>query len=53
MGVDNRLLEICMFFSLISFIIAIALAILQRYVASFIALISGLIVLSFIGERSK
>lgn len=51
MEVNEKLLEIYMFFSLISFMTAIILAILQRYVASFIALVSGLIVLSFISEK--
>ena len=41
------------FLSIATFLLAIALAIIQRYIASIIALLSALSILSFIAERLR
>lgn len=53
MALNEKINLLCIVFALASFIASIVLAVLQRYVASFIAFLVGLIVLSYIGERSK
>lgn len=51
MELNEKMNTLCVVFALASFIVSILLAVLQRYVASFVALIAGLIVLSYVGDK--
>ena len=46
-------MRLLIFISIATFLLAIALAIIQRYIASIIALLSALSILSFIAERLR
>ncbi|MEM1529217.1 MAG: hypothetical protein QXQ73_04920 [Desulfurococcaceae archaeon] len=50
---SEKVNTLCVVFALASFVVSILLAVLQRYVASFVALFIGLIVLSYVGEKGK
>ncbi len=50
MQLDSRTRNLLIYITLILIFLSIALAVLQRYIASIISILSALALLSFIGE---